>query len=76
MQANDQVPAPQGKATHGFYWSGQPLRANLVCLGGPKMAKIAPRPWESGVYRVNNIPIDEVPDDLRRAAKAVNFDMA
>jgi hypothetical protein len=30
MQANDQVPAPQGNATHGFYWSGQPLRANLV----------------------------------------------
>jgi hypothetical protein len=30
MKANDRVLAPEGKATHGFYWSGQPSRANLV----------------------------------------------
>lgn len=30
MNANDQTPVPQGKATHGFHWPGQPSRADLV----------------------------------------------
>jgi hypothetical protein len=30
MKANDRVLAPQGKTTHGLYWSGQLSRATLV----------------------------------------------
>jgi len=43
MEANDEVPAPLGKATHGFHCSGQPSRVNLVAT---EMAKIEPRAWE------------------------------
>jgi hypothetical protein len=47
MKANDQVPTPQGKVTMAFTAQGS-RRGRTLLPGGPKMAKIAPQPWESG----------------------------
>src|SRR5271156_1237106 len=39
MKANDQVPAPEGKITHGFHSPGQPSRANLVVTEAQRWQK-------------------------------------
>jgi len=47
MTANDRVPAPQGKANHGFS-----ARAAVRGRTGPKRAKLPPQPRGSGECRI------------------------
>ena len=51
MKANDEVPALQGKIPMAFT-ARAAVAGEPSCHAGAKMAKIAPRAWESGECRV------------------------